>query len=41
MEERVKRAFGELENIFQDEVNEILSLQSTNVRYFYNITESI
>ena len=33
MELRVKRAFGELNNIFQDEFNKILSQQSTNVRF--------
>ena len=30
----IKRAFGELNNIFQDEFNKILSHQSTNVRFF-------
>ena len=30
----IKRAFGELNNVFQDEFNEILSLQSMNVRFF-------
>ena len=30
--EWVKQAFGELNNIFQDEFNKILSQQSTNVR---------
>ena len=35
MEESVKRAFGELNNILQDEFNKILSQQSTNVRFFF------
>ena len=30
----IQRAFGELNNIFQDEFNKILSQQSTNVRLF-------
>ena len=30
----IKRVFGELNNIFQDEFNKILSQQSTNVRFF-------
>ena len=30
----IKRAFGELNNVFQDEINTILSQQSTNVRFF-------
>ena len=42
MEERVtrvltnviQRAFGELNNIFQDEFSKILSQQSTKVRFF-------
>ena len=29
-----KRAFGELNNIFQDEFDKIVSEQSTNVRFF-------
>ena len=34
MENVIKRAFGELNNIFRDEFNEILSQKSTNVRFF-------
>ena len=34
MENVIKRAFGELNNIFQEEFNIILSQQSTNVRFF-------
>ena len=34
LENVIKRAFGELNNIFQDEFNIILSQQSTNVRFF-------
>ena len=34
MENVIKRAFGELNNIFQDEFNKSLSKQSTNVRFF-------
>ena len=30
----IKRAFGELNNVFQDEFNKILSQKSTNVRFF-------
>ena len=30
----IKRAFGELNNVFQDEFNEILSQQAPNVRFF-------
>ena len=40
LENVIKRAFGELNNIFQDQFNKILSQQSTNVRFFYHITES-
>ena len=29
-----ERAFGELNNVFQDEFNKLLSQQSTNVRFF-------
>ena len=29
----IKRAYGELDNIFRDEFNKILSQQSTNVRF--------
>ena len=32
--EWVKRAFGELYNVLQEEFNKILSQQSTNVRFF-------
>ena len=32
--------FGELNNIFQDEFNKTLFQKSTNVRFFYQITES-
>ena len=36
----IKRAFGELNNIFQDEFNKMLSQQSTNVIFFfYHITD--
>ena len=35
----IKRAFGELNNIFQDEFNKMLSRQSSNARLFYHITE--
>ena len=31
--EWVKQAFGELNKVFQDEFNKILSQQSTNVRF--------
>ena len=34
LENVIKRALGELNNIFQDEFNIILSQQSTNVRFF-------
>ena len=34
MENVIKRAFCELNNIFQDEFNKILFQQSTNVRFF-------
>ena len=34
LENVIKRAFGKLNNIFQDEFNIILSQQSTNVRFF-------
>ena len=34
MENVIKRAFGELDNIFQDDFNKILSKQSKNVRFF-------
>ena len=34
LENVIKRAFGELNNIFQDEFNKILSQQSTNVSFF-------
>ena len=34
LENVIKRAFGELNNIFQDEFNKILSQQQTNVRFF-------
>ena len=30
----IKRAFGELNDIFQDEFNKSLSQQSTTVRFF-------
>ena len=30
----IKLAFDELNNLYQDEFNEILSQQSTNVRFF-------
>ena len=30
----IKQAFSELDNIFQDEFNKILSQKSTNVRFF-------
>ena len=33
----IKRAFGELNNVFQDEFNKILSQQSTNVRFFLSL----
>ena len=39
----IKRAFGELNNIFQDEFNKILFKQTTNGRLadsFYHITKS-
>ena len=36
----IKRAFGELNNIVQDEFDKILSQQSRNVRFFYHITKS-
>ena len=29
-----KRAFGKLDNIFQDDFDKILSQESTNVRFF-------
>ena len=35
LENVIKRVFGELNNIFQDEFDEILSKQSTNVRFFF------
>ena len=34
LENVIKRAFGELNNISQDEFNKILSQQSMNVRFF-------
>ena len=34
MEYVIKRALGELNNVFQDGFNKILSQQSTNVRFF-------
>ena len=34
LEDVIKRAFGELNNDFQEEFNKILSQESTNVRYF-------
>ena len=30
----LSESFGELNNVFQDEFNKILSQQSTNVRFF-------
>ena len=36
----IKRAFGELNIILQDEFNKILSQQSTNVRFFLSHTGS-
>ena len=30
----IKRAFGDLNNIFQDEFDKLLFQQSTNVRFF-------
>ena len=40
LENVIKRAFGELNNISQDEFNKILSQQLMNVRFFFHITES-
>ena len=34
MKNVIERAFGELNNVFQDEFNKILSQESTNVRLF-------
>ena len=34
MENVIKRAFGKLNNIFQEEFNKILSQQLTNVGFF-------
>ena len=33
LENIIKRAFGDLNNVFQEEFNKILSQQSTNVRF--------
>ena len=39
----INRAFGKLNNIFQDEFNKTLSQQATNVRFFlsYNWIQQI
>ena len=37
MESVIKRAFGKLNNVFQDEFNMILFQQSTNVRFFLSL----
>ena len=37
LEDVIKRAFGELINIFKDEFNKLLSQQSTNVRFFITL----
>ena len=34
LENVIERAFGELNNIFQDEFDKILSQQSTSVRFY-------
>ena len=39
LENVIERAFGELNNIFQDEFNTTLSQQSPNVRFFSESSE--